>query len=105
MLKPEELQLTTMCSTKKIPCNRYNGIRVRGLNSSTYVTLPVMYGRKEIPGDYTHIGTTETARQYNHLRNIQDKLHQLQNCTFGLLIGCDDKVMSPEDMVFMRMVE
>ena len=89
MLKPEDLQLTTMCSTKKITCNRYNGMRVRGLNSSTYVTLPVMYGRKEIPGDYTQIGTTETAKQYNHLRDIQDKLHQLQNCTFGLLIGCN----------------
>ena len=89
MLKPEELQLTTMCSTKKITCNRYNSMRVRGFNSSTYVTLPVMYGRKEIPGDYTHIGTTEPARQYNHLRDIQDKLHQLQNCTFGLLIGCN----------------
>ena len=64
-------------------------MRVRGLNSSTYVTLPVMYGRKEIPGDYTQIGTTETAKQYNHLRDIQGKLHQLQNCTFGLLIGCN----------------
>ena len=53
------------------------------------LTLPVMYGRKEIPGDYTQIGTTETAKQYNHLRDIQDKLHQLQNCTFGLLIGCN----------------
>ena len=89
MLQTEELQLTTMCSTKNITCNQYNGMRVRGLNSSTYVTLPVMYGRKEIPGNYTHIGTTETARQYNHLRDIKDKLHQLHNCMLGLLIGCN----------------
>ena len=89
ILKPEELHLTTMRLTKRITCNRYKGMRVRGLNPSTYVTLPVMYGRKEIPGDYTQIGTTETASQFNQLRNIQDKLHQLQNCTFGLHIGCN----------------
>ena len=87
--KPASLQLTTMSSTTLVKCTQYEGLQIRGLHSSTVIPLPTSFGRTEIPGDVTQIPTIETARRYPHLQSIQDKLHKLQDCKIGLLVGCN----------------
>ena len=78
-----QLELITMSSTESKSCKKYNNLRIRGMDSSTYIALPPTYSRSHIPGEYSQIGTKQTAQKYKHLNNIQDKMHNLQKqCKF-----------------------
>ncbi|KAI2645699.1 Laminin subunit alpha-5 [Labeo rohita] len=61
----------------------------RGLNSKTYIQLQQIYIRDSIPVDKSHIATKSTALQWPHLKQLKNKLHPLQDCEVGLLIGYD----------------
>ena len=90
-----QLELITMSSTESKSCKKYNNLRIRGMDSSTYIALSPTYSRSHIPGEYSQIGTKQTAQKYKHLNNIQDKMHNLQkHCKFSLLIGCKRKMIS-----------
>ena len=83
------LHLTTMTSTTVVKCKQYERLQIRGLDSSSTIPLPTSYSRNEIPGDMSQIATKDKVRHYPHLQCIQDKLHDLQDCKIGLLVGCN----------------
>ena len=90
------LSIMTMCSTIDVACKKYQGLQVRGMNASTIVTLPSMYGRDDIPSDISQVGTKETTLNHSHLHQIQHQVPSLQDCGIGILIGCDCSiVMTP----------
>ena len=90
------LSIMTMCSTTDVACKKYQGLQVRGMNASTIVTLPSMYGRDDIPSDISQVGTKETTLNHSHLHQIQHQVPSLQDCGIGILIGCDCSiVMTP----------
>ena len=90
------LSIMTMCSTTDVACKKYQGLQVRGMNASTIVTLPSMYGRDDIPSDISQVGTKETTLNHSHLHQIQHQVPYLQDCGIGILIGCDCSiVMTP----------
>ena len=65
----------------------HEGLKVRGIRSRTWVTLPQVYERDSIPANRSHIPTAETIKHQPHLKSLRDKLPPLQDVEVGLLIG------------------
>ena len=88
--QPIQLKLSTMTSVDTVIASKATcGFRVREFNSETCVQLKQAYTRDFIPVDKSHIPTRETALQWPHLKRLANKLHPLQHCEVGLLIGYD----------------
>lgn len=84
-----KLRVSTLTSTKTVMCQRYTGLRVRGINEKEYVKLPPTYSRDHIPAKRSHIPTDETAKNWPHLHCIKDRIPPLQNCDVAMIIGYD----------------
>ena len=83
-----QLKVSTITNeAKTLNSVSHEGLRVRGLNSKTWVILPQVYERDSIPANRSHIPTAESIRHQPHLRSLRDKLPPLQNVEVGLLIG------------------
>ena len=52
---------------------RVSGLQVRGYYSDLKIPIPVAYTSTSIPVDEDHILTTTTAKNWSHLRLIEDK--------------------------------
>ena len=91
---PVTLKLTTMIGCDTIVKSQ------RGYESPIHIDLPPAYTKNCIPVNRTHIPTSETARQWNHLSTIVDKIPLLQDCEVGLLIGYNcARAMAPRDVI------
>ena len=91
---PVTLKLTTMIGCDTIVKSQ------RGYESPIHIDLPPAYTKNCIPVNRTHIPTSETARQWNHLSTIVDKIPPLQDCEVGLLIGYNcARAMAPRDVI------
>ncbi|KAL1258159.1 hypothetical protein QQF64_011403 [Cirrhinus molitorella] len=85
-----QLKLSTMTAVNTVIASKIVcGLQVRGLNSETYAQLQQTYTRDFIPVEKSHIPTKGTALQWPHLKHLVNKLHPLQDCEVGLLIGYD----------------
>ena len=93
------LKLSTMLTENKtIDSVKFNGLVVRGHNSSLKIPLPDTYSRSIIPANRSHIPTPDVARSWPHLSVIADELLPLKECKIGLLIGynCSQALMPRE---------
>ena len=95
-----KLKISTMTSTSTVNCRRYNGLHVRGLNSTEKIPLPASYSRSFIPTNRDQIPTPTTVKNWKHLETLSDKIPPLQQCEVGLLVGfnCSD-ALAPLDVI------
>ncbi len=85
-----KLKVSTMNSTSVNKCKKYTDtFHVRGINLSTRIVIPDAYSIDNIPAHRSQIPTKATAREFPHLRCIQNEMHDLQDCEIGLLLGFD----------------
>ena len=84
--QPTKLRLSTITSQELVvDSQRVSGLQVRGYK----IPIPVAYTSTSIPADEDHIPTTTTAKNWSHLRPIEDKMLDLLDCNVGLLVGYD----------------
>jgi len=98
---PVRLKLTTMMGKDALMhSQRVSGLRVRGYSSAIHIDLPPAYTKDCIPANRTHIPTCETARHWNHLIKIADKIPQQLECEVGLLIGYNcPRALAPRQVI------
>ena len=90
--QPTKLRLSTITSQESVVDSQgVSGLQVRGYNSDLKIPIPVAYTSTSIPADEDHIPTTTTAKNWSHLRPIEDKLLGLLDCNVGLLVGCEKR--------------
>ena len=88
--QPTKLRLSTITSQESlIDRQRVSNLQARGYNSDLKIPIPIVYTSTSIPADEDHIPTKTTAKNWVHLRPIEDKMHDLLDCNVGLLIGYD----------------
>ena len=86
--RPAKLKISTLTSRNQIVrCRKYSYLRVRGMNSDEVIHIPQTYSQTCIPGNRSHIPTPTTARRWDHLKQLADKIAPLQTCDISLLIG------------------
>ncbi|XP_051803238.1 uncharacterized protein LOC127533647 [Acanthochromis polyacanthus] len=100
-LEPVKLKLTTMMGRDSVvQSERVSGLRVRGFSSQCFVNLPPAYTRDFIPLERSHIPTTETAKEWKHLKRIAPEIPELMECDVGLLIGYDcPRALAPRQFI------
>lgn len=83
-----------------MPSKRVSGLKVRGYNSSQIIKLPPAYTKDCIPASRSHIPTCETARQWNHLKVLENEVPPQLECEVGLLIGYNcSKALAPRQVI------
>ena len=88
--QPTKLRLSTITSQDSlVESQRVSSLKVRGYNSDVKIHIPVAFKSTCIPADKEHIPTKEIAKNWKHLRLIEDEMHDLFDCKVGLLIGYD----------------
>ena len=88
--KETKLLLSTMTSSNKmVNCKRFSDLRVRGVRSNEFLTLPVLFSRESIPANRSHIPRTSMTEGWPHLKSIAEHLVPVQDCEIGLLLGYD----------------
>ena len=88
--QPTKLRLSTITSQDSlVESQRVSSLQVRGYNSDLKICIPVAFTSTSIPADEEHIPTKEIAKNWEHLRSIEDEMHDLFDCNVGLLIGYD----------------
>ena len=94
------VKLSTLTSTSTIRCSIYSNLQVRGFKHDTKIPLPNTYARDKMPGNYSHINTQRTIKQWSHLRHLSNEIPDLQNCRIGLLIGYNcPQALAPRDFI------
>ncbi|XP_020556659.2 uncharacterized protein LOC110014220 [Oryzias latipes] len=96
-----KLKLSTMSSRATIvPCERIQGLQIRGLSCSKRITVPVVYTREFIPANHKHIPTPETAKAWPHLEHLAEYISPQRECDIGLLIGYNcPQALLPREVV------
>ncbi|XP_078352316.1 uncharacterized protein LOC144637013 [Oculina patagonica] len=99
--QPIKLRLSTITSQESvIDSERVTNLQVRGYNSDLKISIPVAYTSTSIPADEDHIPTKTTAKNWDHLQTIEDKMHNLLDCDVGLLIGYDcSQALAPREVI------
>ena len=90
---PALLKMSTMTTQNElVRCNKYQQLRVRGINSDEPIYIPATYTQNCIPGNRDHIPTPETARMWKHLKHLEKAISPLHSCEIAMLIGfnCPD---------------
>lgn len=96
------LSLSTMHkSNVLIDCKKVKNLQVLSYDKSVEIDLKSVYTRDEIPADRSQIPKKETAKAWNHLKNIADKIPTyFPAVNVGLLIGSDvPRVVRPREVV------
>ncbi|CAI5689637.1 unnamed protein product [Oreochromis niloticus] len=98
---PIRLKLTTLLGKDVVvPSERISGLKVRGYNSSEMIELPPAYTKECIPVNRSHIPTCETAKRWNHLKEIRNEIPPQLECEVGLLIGYScSKALAPKQVI------
>ena len=99
--KETRLLLSTMTSSgRPVTCRRYRGLRVRGVRSQEYVSLPALFSRNFIPANRDHIPRIDMVNEWPHLEKIKDFLAPEMECEIGLLLGYDcPKALEPSKII------
>ena len=99
--QPTKLRLSTITSQELVvDSQRVSGLQVRGYNSDLKIPIPVAYTSTSIPADEDHIPTTTTAKNWSHLRPIENKMLDLLDCNVGLLVGYDcSQALTPREVI------
>ena len=99
--QPTKLRLSTITSQESlVDSQRVTSVQVRGYDSNLKISIPVAYTSTSIPADEDHIPTKTTAKNWDHLQAIEDKMHDLLDCNVGLLIGYDcSQALTPREVV------
>ena len=99
--QPTKLRLSTITSQESlVDSQRVSSLQVRGYNSDLKVQIPVAFTSTSIPADEEHIPTKAIAMNWDHLRPIEDKMHDLFDCNVGLLIGYDcSQALTPREVI------
>jgi len=88
--QPTKLQLSTITSQDSlVDSQRVSSLQVRGYNSDIKIHIPVAFTSMSIPTEEEHIPIKVTAKNWEHLKPIEGKMHDLFDCNVGLLIGYD----------------
>ena len=98
---PTKLHLSTVSANNQlIECARLGGLRVRGHDSTEYISLPPVFSRSIIPVNRDHIPTPETANKWPHLQRIAHSLMLINECEVGLLLGYNcSKALAPQEVI------
>ena len=84
------LLLSTMTlSNERIASEKISGLKVRAFHGTKEIRLPPTYTRNIMPVNRDHIPTSDTAKDFPHLKGIAAHMIPLQDCEVGLLIGYD----------------
>ena len=77
------------------------GIKVTGMNDdSSWVGLPKLYARKEIPVDKEEIATPAKIKEWKHLTPTSNEIVQRDDVPVGLLIGANCiKALEPMQII------
>ena len=79
---------------------RVSGLQVRGYNSDIKIHILVAFTNMSIPTEEEHIPTEATAKNWEHLRLIEGKMHDLFDCNVGLLIGYNcPQALTPREVL------
>jgi len=79
--QPTKHRLSTITTKESlVDSQEVSGLQVRGYNSELKIPIPVAYTSTSIPADEAHIPTTTTAKNWSHLRPIEDKMLDLLDC-------------------------
>ena len=85
---PTTLQLKTMHGCDRIHSLAVNDLIVTDLKGQNSVSLPRSYTREEIPVNHDQIPKREVINQFEHLRNVSDKIPDYyKELPVGILIG------------------
>ena len=88
--QPAKIEISTMTTQKHVVnCGKISELRVRGMYSNNCITIRQVYAQMSIPGNRSDIPVSNTAKQWNHLKNLAKKILPLQPCKIALLIGYD----------------
>ena len=99
--QPTKLRLSTITSQDSlVESQRVSSLQVRGYNSDVKIPIPVAFTSTCIPADEEHIPTKEIAKNWEHLRSIENEMHDLFDCNVGLLIGYDcSQALTPREVL------
>ena len=99
--QPTKLRLSTITSQESlIDSQRVSNLQARGYNSDLKIPTPIAYPSTSIAADEDHIPTKTTAKNWDHLRPIEDKMHDSLDCNVGLLIGYDcSQALTPTEVI------
>lgn len=102
--QPTKLRLSTITSQDSlVESQRVSSLQVRGYNSDVKICIPVAFTSTSIPADEDHIPTKEIAKNWEHLRSIENEMHDLFDCNVGLLIGYDcSQALTPREVLAGR---
>ena len=99
--QPTKFRLSIITTKESlVDSQEVSGLQVRGYNSELKIPIPVAYMSTSIPVDEDHIPTTTTAKNWSHLRPIEDKMLDLLDCNVGLLVGYDcSQALTPREVI------
>jgi len=99
--QPTKLRWSTITSQDSlVDSQRVSGLQVRGYNSDVKIHILVAFTSTPIPAEEEHIPTKATAKNWEHSRSIEGKMHALFDCNVGLLTGCDcSQALTPREVL------
>ena len=82
------LQVNTIVGTNTIRTKKATGLCVQDIHGEhPPIKVPFSYARDCIPATHYDIATPDVARQWQHLKEIADKIYYQPNVEIGMLIG------------------
>jgi hypothetical protein len=82
------LQVNTIVGTNTIRTKKATGLCVQDIHGEhPPIKVPFAYARDSIPATHYDIATPDVARQWQHLKEIADKIYYQPNVEIGMLIG------------------
>ena len=82
------LQVSTIVGTNTVRMRRVSGLQIQDINGEhAPVKVPCAYAQPNIPATHSDIATPDIARQWDHLKNVADKIHHRPDVEIGMLIG------------------
>ena len=82
------LQVSTIVGTNTVRMRKVSGLQIQDINGEhAPVKVPHAYAQANIPATYSDIATPDIARQWDHLKNVADKIHHRPDVEIGMLIG------------------
>ena len=99
--QPTKLRWSTITSQDSlVDSQRVSGLQVRGYNSDVKIHILVAFTSTPIPAEEEHIPTKATAKNWEHSRSIEGKMHALFDCNVGLLTGYDcSQALTPREVL------
>ena len=82
------LEVNTIVGTKTIRTRKISGLRIQDVeNRHSPIKVPYAYAQESIPATHFDIATPEVAKQWQHLKEIADKIHHQPDVEIEMLIG------------------